>query len=196
MGNKATTKKALNKEIEEKRKVIVLTKKETRKVSTSLQTRITTAVEGHNKNNRKVIVGFLPADKPKCGCANLVLNEKKKMSLMTDVQRRVYVAQKKTIDCPRHNKKGMDQYKIICKNCGELVGYIHATDKNLTDWCNFHYVVSTDGREWFGGLTPNINPEDGELGIECSCGVDTRNSKAEGKHFNKKDSVFKLERVK
>jgi hypothetical protein len=195
MDKKVTLEKR-KEEVKEKRKVGLLTKKETRKVSTSLQTRITTAVEGHNKDNRKVIVGFLPADKPNCRCANLVLNEKKKMSLMTDVQRRVYVAQKKVINCPRHTEKDMSKYKIVCKNCGELLGYVHATDTKLTDWCNFHYVVSTDGKEWFGGLTPNINPTDKKLGIECSCGVDTRNPKANGRDFGKKDSVFKLERVK
>ena len=41
-----------------------------------------------------------------------------------------------------------------------------------------HYANWTDGEQWFGNFTVNVSPVDQKLGIECTCGVDTRDFRA------------------
>ena len=115
----------------------------------------------------------IPVDPYNCECKRAIVNRKKDEI-------------KKRIECPRRNESKLKKYSIECKNCGAKVGDIHASDKKLTDWANFHYycesrkVKGDDGKkipdsyQWFGAMAVQVSQFDGKLGIECTCGQDTR----------------------
>lgn len=163
-----------------------------RSVPVSMENRIVSSMKKFNKSNRAIVVAHFPNDPDNCKCGNRVLNEKMKLSILSEREKQVYLSQSTPIECPRVKEKGFKKYQIFCKNCKELVGFIHSKDKYLSDWCNFHYVNTSDGKNWYGALTPNINPKTGELGIECTCGIDTRKPKSEGKDFGRANSKFIL----
>ena len=106
----------------------------------------------------------------------------------------------------------MKKYAIHCGACDELQGYIHAYNKNLDGWCNFHYYQRAENGQWKGCLTPHVSPVTGKLCLECCCGEDTRDftinqtlpahisqkielDNKEGRDFNKYNSKFKVKEV-
>lgn len=149
---------------------------------------------------------FFPVDPHDCECKDHIEIFKRQLGEMTEAERSSKIEQMGSFECSRP-KDGMQRYEITCNNCGQIQGYLWATDPSLKDWCDFHYVNWTDGNEWFGCLTPNISPISGELGIECTCGYDTRDFRAnmtlnmvetvkmedrnkEGREFDKPGSKF------
>jgi hypothetical protein len=125
------------------------------------------------KTDKLEVYSFFPCDKPDCECLGLITEEKKKMEQMGVSEREAYIEKVGHIKCSRDHK-GMKRYKIICNDCGEIVGYLWATSYKLEDWCDFHYYQYLDKRGWHGCKTPNVSPVDGKLTIECCCGQDTR----------------------
>ena len=131
---------------------------------------------------------------------------KNKLAMLSGKRRTDEMAKHGHLECPR-SKKGYNRYEIQCVNCGSILGYVWADSPNLNDWFDFHYYQYTDGEYWYGAITPNISPIDGSLGIECSCGIDTRDFRANmtlpfravdriekknavGREFGTKDSKF------
>lgn len=152
---------------------------------------------------RITIVSDIPYDRPNCICESLIYRYK---AMKAQNPRLAGVS------CPR-DKTGMKHYNIVCSNCGEIVAQVWSADKELSDFCDLHYVVSHDDKNWFGAATLNISQIDGKLGIECSCGQDTRDFRAnnvlshakieevekiasKGRAFGKLDSKFKLKEIK
>src|SRR3972149_4510396 len=123
------------------------------------------------------VYAFFPSDKSSCECQAMVLEWKKKLSVMPSEQRMDLMQKTGNLVCPK-DKTGMQRYKITCSNCGEPVGLVWATDASLTNWSDFHYINWTDGISWFGCLTPHISPITEQLCIECCCGLDTRDFRA------------------
>ena len=158
------------------------------------------------------IYGFFPCDQANCACQPLILKWKKDLLSMSNAHREQLMAKTKFLKCPR-SKKGLNRYKISCRVCGEVQGYCWASDKTLKDWCDFHYVQWTKGEQWHGCLTPHISPITQELCLECCCGNDSRDFKANmtlptkvadsleasnkvGREFGKKNSKFIVRKVK
>jgi hypothetical protein len=156
-----------------------------------------------SKTKRKVFYGLTPVDPYGCSCQKLI---KKMYKSVAEGKKPCRV------DCDR-DKRGMNQYKIVCANCKEAVGIVYATDITLSDYCDLHYSCETDGDNWFGAMAMQLSPIDGAIGIECACGQDTRDFRAnttlstedmdklqkeadKGKVFGKKDSKFYIERIK
>lgn len=181
-----------------------------------------------SKTKKLTKISSLPVDKPDCDCRGMLNSWGKQAGSGT------------IFKCPRSEMKGMKKYEVRCKVCGELNAYVYALNEKLDDWCDLHYVF--EGRivkeerqrtalkkvkgklvpitenyyeyasRWFGCMTINISPKDGELGFECSCGNDTRdfracaiiNSKTMkkrienliGRGFGKKDSKFIIKEIK
>ena len=129
------------------------------------------------KQDKIEIYSFFPVDPHDCECQSAVQDLKDELAVMSESQRKEKIAEMGHFDCPR-DKQGMTRYQIRCKNCKQIMGYVWATDKNMHDWCDFHYSQWTDGAEWYGCLTPNVSPIDGYLGIECTCGMDSRDFRA------------------
>ena len=127
--------------------------------------------------DRLDIYSFFPCDKSDCECQKMVLEMKKKLSTIPANQRADLLEKTGHLVCPR-DKSGMNRYKITCGACGDVVGFCWATDASLTDWCDFHYVQWTDGQFWYGCFTPHISPITQQLCIECACGQDTRDFRA------------------
>lgn len=165
----------------------------------------------HLKQKRIDILSFYPNDKGDCVCVKMISEWKDKLMLLPEAQRNSEIAKIKQLRCPR-DKTGMQRYAITCRNCGEVQGYCWATDPSLTDFCDFHYVQWTDGEQWFGCFTPNISPITQQLTLECTCGQDTRDFRAnqtlsgkvverlekesrKGREFNKADSKFAIAQV-
>lgn len=158
------------------------------------------------KKKRIDIYSFFPIDKGDCVCAKLVSDWQDKLRMMPQEKKDAEIEKLGHFICPR-DKTGMTRYVITCNNCNEIMGYCWATDATLDDFCDFHYVSWTDGNEWFGCFTPNISPITQQLTIECTCGQDTRDFRANqtlpgkrieqlereakiGREFNKPDSKF------
>lgn len=165
-----------------------------RKIFASRETNV---VAMNSKNKRVEVYSFFPNDHADCECQKLVLEWKQKLvSLPTD-KREALVKDTKFIVCPR-DKTGMKRYKITCKNCGETLGFCWATDSTLKDFCDFHYVSWSDGIEWHGCLTPHISPITEQLCLECCCGQDTRDFRANmtlpGKIAYEKEELCKIGR--
>ena len=172
--------------------------------------------------NKKVqVYGFFPVDRANCDCKEMIKKWKLKLAELSDTQRRELIEKTKFLECPR-DKTGMKRYEISCSGCGDLVGYCWATDPTLTHWCDFHYVQWVQGRkirnkddyawEWRGCFTPHVSPVTEQLCIECCCGQDTRDFRAnmtlpagsamaienenrKGRAFNRLDSKFKVSLV-
>ena len=123
------------------------------------------------------IYSFFPCDKASCDCQKVIVDFKKKLSTLPANEKQALMAQTERIICSR-SKKGMKRYRIVCKTCGEILGYCWATDNTLKDWCDFHYTQWTDGKEWHGCLTPHVSPITEQLCLECCCGADTRDFRA------------------
>ena len=157
------------------------------------------------------IYSYLPCDRAGCACQEKVMKWKREMSNLTENQRRDIMGREKFFVCPQ-DKKGMNRYKITCNNCGELLGLCWASDNSLEDWCDFHYAQWTDGTQWHGCLTPHISPITQKLCLECCCGQDTRDFRAnmklpypivlqmeekssQGRDFGKPNSKFKVSKV-
>lgn len=123
--------------------------------------------------------------------------------------RKIIVPEGKTpLDKEMVNRQaGMRRYEVTCKACGEVMGYCWATDNTLGDWCEFHFTQWKDGKRWHGCMTPHISPVTEQLCLECCCGQDTRDFRANttlsarvasrieernrvGREFGKPDSKF------
>lgn len=129
------------------------------------------------KKQRLSVYSFFPIDKGDCECAEMISDWKDKLVLMTAKDREAEIEKRKFLECPR-DKTLLNRYEISCKNCGEIQGYCYASDSSLSDFCDFHYTNWTDGELWYGCLTPNISPVDQKLTLECTCGQDTRDFRA------------------
>jgi len=108
---------------------------------------------------------------------------------------------------------GMKQYEVTCKACKEIMGYCWATDSTLKDWREFHFVQWESKKKWHGCLTPHISPVTEQLCLECCCGQDTRDFRANttlpsriiskiekknivGRDFGNSDSKFLTKEIK
>ncbi len=157
------------------------------------------------------VYSFFPVDKASCVCHAMIHEWKEKLSMLPRELKEAELAKQAHLECPK-DKTNMDRYEITCSGCGQVQGYCYATDETLKDWCDFHYVQWTDGKEWFGNLTPNISPIDETLGLECTCGVDTRDMRGNmtlpvmmahdlekdnrrGREFGQATSKFKVRKV-
>lgn len=164
------------------------------------------------KTKKIAIYSFFPIDPFECECRDLIDVFKRQLGEMSAKDREAKIAEMGTFVCPR-DKTGMQRFELSCANCGQVQGYAWAKDASLTDWSDFHYTNWTDGNEWFGCLTPNISPITGELGLECTCGADTRDFRAnmtispkeafeiedknkEGRKFGSKGAKFTARKVR
>jgi hypothetical protein len=145
-----------------------------RKVFTSREVGIIVKASKEKKIN---IYSFFPCDKSNCECQPLVLKWKQDLAIMPSDKKEKLLTEKKVLDCPKKTKN-YNKYEIVCKTCGQILGYCWASDQTLTDFFNFHYVQWTDGNEWYGCLTPNVSPITQQLTLECTCGADTRDFRA------------------
>ncbi len=177
-----------------------------------LASREVSVVAQHSKNKKVEIYSFFPCDRADCQCQKIIVDFKKQIAQLNEGRRQELIEKQKLLVCPR-DKKRLNRYAITCRNCGELLGYCWASDPSLKDWCDFHYVQWTDGNEWHGCLTPHVSPITQELCLECCCGEDTRDFRANmtltaknafsieernkvGRSFNKSDSKFLVRKVK
>lgn len=129
------------------------------------------------KQSKITVYSFFPIDRPDCVCQPLIEEFKLKLAAMPTHKREAIIQDQKAFECPASHV-GKKRYEIFCKNCGRIEGYLWASDKTLEDWVDFHYAQWTNGIVWHGCLTPNVSPIDGRLGLECTCGNDTRDFRA------------------
>lgn len=164
------------------------------------------------KPKKKIeVYSFFPNDKASCLCQPMVLEWKKRLATMNIEENNALVETTQYLVCPK-SKEGYKRYEIKCANCKEVVGYCWASDETLTDFFDFHYTQWSDGIEWFGCLTPQISPITQKLCLECVCGADTRDFRANatlsdeaiadierensvGRDFGTKDSKFEVRQV-
>lgn len=158
------------------------------------------------------IYSFFPIDRAGCACKTAIKEWKDSISLMPPHLREGEINKHGFIECPQDKTK-MNRYKITCGGCGMVQGYCWASDETLKDWCDFHYVQWTDGKQWYGCFTPQVSPIDETLCLECACGVDTRDIRANmtlpgktafemeeknkiGRGFGTEQSKFEVEKVR
>lgn len=123
------------------------------------------------------VYSFFPIDRMSCDCQPSIKAFKEKLSIMPPHKQQEEIEKLKQLECPR-DKSVMKRYELYCRSCGAIQGYCWATTPKLEDWCDFHYAQWTDGTRWFGCLTPNISPIDEKLTLECCCGNDSRDFRA------------------
>lgn len=163
------------------------------------------------KQQELIIYSFFPIDRGNCVCGLMISEWKKRMATLPEHKRVEEMNNLGTLVCPR-DKTFMKRYEIYCGNCGDVQGYLWAKDETLTDWCDFHYAQWTDGSQWHGCFTPHISPITEQLCLECTCGNDTRDFRAnmtingkvanmieesnkEGRNFGERGSKFKIREV-
>ncbi len=161
-----------------------------------------------NAGGKVQIYSFFPIDRAYCDCQKLIHEWKQKLAPLSGEGSKEVSERQSFIVCPK-NKVGMKRYRIDCNNCKETQGYCWATDKTLTDWCDFHYTNWTDGDSWHGCVGPHVSPITEQLHLECACGQDTRDFRANmtmdpkeayereqknviGREFNQRNSKFKV----
>lgn len=168
------------------------------------------AKQSPNKTLR--IYSMFPIDRGDCECQKIIFDWKRKMAVMNDSSRKQFTTENPFLECPR-SKVGMKRFEITCGNCGDLQGYCWASDASLKDWFDFHYVQWVKDDFWHGCFTPHVSPITQQLCLECCCGQDTRDFRANmtlnerkalmmesnnaiGRDFNKRDSKFTVKKVK
>lgn len=95
----------------------------------------------------------------------------REMAMMNPGERRQFIDEGPIDFCDHANKK---KYYIICRRCNEKTAYVWADNETLENWCDLHYLCSYDRITWYGAMAINVSPIDGKIGIECTCGEDTR----------------------
>lgn len=131
----------------------------------------------HSSSGIVKVYSFFPVDKANCECAELVAQWQKRLGEATAKEQQQLLAKQQSITCPR-SKVGLNRYEILCRMCGQRQGYCWASDATLHDWCDFHYIQWTPGDYWRGCFTPHISPVSQQLCLECCCGNDTRDFRA------------------
>lgn len=127
--------------------------------------------------NRVDIYGFFPNDPADCDCKGSIDEWMKKLNRLNAHGRSVEMERTPQLECPKVQEaklKGWKRYKIKCKNCNEVMGWLWSPDPSIPTWCDFHYSQWHDSDSWHGCITPHISPIDGSICFECSCGEDTR----------------------
>lgn len=135
----------------------------------------TEAIKALGNRTRREMVSFFPLNPMviERRIAKQKVEIMKAMAEMTTSARLLFIKQKKQIDFVE-DKTGYKLYIVNCVSCGEKMAKVWATDGQLTDWCDLHYLSWYDKDSWHGCLTVNVSPIDGLLGFECACGEDTR----------------------
>ncbi len=154
-------------------------------------------------NNSVQVYSFFPIDRANCACQKMIIEHKKKLAGYNQEKRDTFIKEAKYLTCTR-DKTGMRKRIITCKNCKDIQGYVWSTDNTLEDWCDFHYVQWTQTHRvkskskkpvyetlWHGCLTPNVSPITEQFTLECCCGQDTRDFRA-NMTMNAK-SAYKIE---
>lgn len=162
----------------------------------------------HPHVTKKIIYSFYPVDRHDCPCQKTIQEFNYGLDKLSFEEVGAVRLKTEYIRCPR-DKTGMTKFKLYCTYCGELVGECYATDNTLKDFCDFHYVSTHNGEYWQGVLGVNMSPIDGMIGIECCCGNDTRDFRANntldpnakkqkmletsiGREYGKKTSGYKV----
>lgn len=158
------------------------------------------------------VYSFFPIDRANCDCKQLIQEWNKRLGIENDEGRRKLLEKTPFLECPRSKNKRMERYKIECQSCGDLQGYAYASNPSLDDWCDFHYVQWSKGDVWHGCFTPHISPITQKLLLECCCGNDTRDFRAnmtinekvarriedrnaKGREFDQPDSKFVASKI-
>lgn len=136
------------------------------------------ALKGLGMRTHREIVGHIAINPPDIAKKYAFQKAEilREMSLMTAVDRERFI-EKGPIDFVV-DKDGRQKYELLCSRCGEKVAYLWARNEQLEDWCDLHYLCSYDKDSWKGALAINVSPIDGKLGVECACGEDTRDHRA------------------
>ena len=167
-------KKLTQKEKETTREVIIGGQKfRVRKISPSKE-----ALKGLGLRTKRIIISHMPVEpielqKKFAKQRAEILRE---MALMNFGDRERFI-EKGPIDFVTDKGK-RKKYDITCTRCGEKVAYVWAKNDKLDDWCDLHYICGYNKDSWFGAMAINVSPIDGKLGIECACGEDTRDYRA------------------
>jgi len=169
-------------------------------------------VASQSKHHVVKVHSFFPVDRANCKCKQLIFEWNQKLGQATKEVREALLAQTPVLECPAVDKRRMNKYQIICKNCGETQGFCWASNETLRDWVDFHYTQWSKGDFWRGCFTPHISPISQQLCFECCCGQDTRDFRANmtmsqksaeskeaenaiGREFGRSDSKFLVKRV-
>ncbi len=126
----------------------------------------------HKKLKKAVTISYLPVNPYSDKAVRIVAAEQAKTNSMKPSDRLKYFKDNGVLETAKGD--GMKRYEVTCSNCGEVMGYVFATDAKLTKWRDFHYAQWHDENYWHGCLTPHVSPIDGTLCLECTCGIDTR----------------------
>lgn len=149
-----------------------------------------------NKVKEEVVYSFFPCDHWKCDCQAAIMDIKTRFSQMSPKQIEEFKSKTKVVRCKKGDKK--TRYEIKCNSCKSIVAECAADNDKLENWCDLHYIATSyieKGKgevrsKWKGALAVNVSPIDGKIGIECCCGVDTRdfraNSTLEGKELKRR----------
>lgn len=136
--------------------------------SVSGETKKILELEDINEFKLKTYEGLTPADPASCSCQKLI------RAMYKDV---ADGKKPKKVKCDR-STKDLIEYNIVCKNCNYVVAHCFASDETLKDYCDLKYQCHSDGLNWFGCMALQISPIDDKIGIECACGQDTRDFRA------------------
>lgn len=157
------------------------------------------------------ITGFFPIDPWHATESHQFVNDwKKKLGEMNEKNRKELMNKMGILNSPDYNKD-RSYWSITCSNCKRVQGYVWSNDIYLNDWANFHYYQWTDGEQWYGCFTPHVSPISGILCLECCCGADSRDFRANmtnkeaniieesnrvGRAWGQEDSKFKLNPIR
>jgi len=131
------------------------------------------ALNGLGLRTKREIIGHLAINPPEIESQIRMLKSSilREMAMMSPRDRMLFAEVPIDFVNDKENRK---KYWITCGRCGDHVAYVWANNEKLENWCDLHYVCWYSKTTWRGARAVNISPVDGKLGIECSCGEDTR----------------------
>ena len=135
------------------------------------------AIRGLGMRSKREIIGHMAINPPEIEFSIRMLkaNILREMALMTPDERQVFTETPIDFVKDKGNRK---RYEIKCVRCGDVVAYVWAENEKLENWCDLHYICWYNKSSWRGGRAINVAPIDGQIGIECCCGEDTRDFRA------------------
>ena len=103
------------------------------------------------------IISFFPVDRADCVCQSQIKDLVYKFSIFKPADVASIRVKMGKVECKR-NKEGYKKYRIYCNGCGSVLGECFGKDESLNEWCDLHYIASSeivkkDGEEkcyWLG----------------------------------------------
>lgn len=126
------------------------------------------SIKALGKASKRFIYSKFTVDRFDCECKARERDLFNKSASLSEIHHKEFLEVNTPIEC--RNILGKKKYSLSCPDCKEIVATLYASNQNLDNYANLHYVCWHDTKSWHGTFGVNVNPSTEEITIECCCG--------------------------